>query len=130
MALAYGITALASLCMVGVCAAADKKRDVWLVFVFVSVAICNLGYFMISVSPNLGSALNSNRLAYLGSVFLPCFVALCILPGVHSAACGRLLSITIIIINIVNFQIPVSINTIPARPKNALIIYKIITDCF
>ena len=39
MSLAYGIIALLSLCMVGVCVAADKKRDVWLLLVFVSVSI-------------------------------------------------------------------------------------------
>ena len=79
MSLAYGITALISLCMVGICVAVDKKRDVWLLLVFVSVSLCDLGYFMISVSPNLGSALNSNRIAYLGSVFLPFFLLMMVL---------------------------------------------------
>ncbi len=79
MSLAYGIIALISLCMIGLCVAADKKRDVWLLLVFVSVSLCNLGYFMISVSPNLGSALNSNRIAYLGSVFLPFFLLMMVL---------------------------------------------------
>lgn len=79
MTLAYGIIALISLCMVGVCVAADKKRDIWLLLVFVSVSLCNLGYFMISVSPNLGSALNSNRIAYLGSVFLPFFMLMMVM---------------------------------------------------
>ena len=79
MSLAYGIIALISLCMVGACVAADKKRDVWILFVFVSVSLCNLGYFMISVSPNLSSALNSNRIAYLGSVFLPFFMLMMVL---------------------------------------------------
>ena len=79
MSLAYGIIAFVSLCMVGVCVAADKKRDVWLLLVFVSVSICNLGYYMLAVSPNLNSALNSNRLAYLGSVFLPFFMLMMVL---------------------------------------------------
>lgn len=79
MSLSYGLIALISLCMVGVCVAADKKRDIWLLLVFVSVALCNLGYFMISVSPNLSSALNSNRIAYLGSVFLPFFMLMMVL---------------------------------------------------
>jgi len=65
--------------MVGVCVAVDKKRDVCLILVFVSVAVCNLGYFMLSLSQSLGAALNSNRLAYLGSVFLPFFMLLMIL---------------------------------------------------
>ncbi len=79
MALAYGITALISLCMVGVCVVADKKRDVWLLLVFVSVSICNLGYFMLAVSRDLDDALNSNRIAYLGSVFLPFFMLMMVL---------------------------------------------------
>lgn len=79
MALAYGITALISICMVGVCVVADKKRDVWLLLVFVSVSVCNLGYFMLSVSRDLDDALNSNRIAYLGSVFLPFFMLMMML---------------------------------------------------
>lgn len=79
MTTAYGITALISFGMVGVCIWADKKRDVWLMLMFVSVFICNLGYFMLSVSKDLGDALNSNRLAYLGSVFLPFFLLMMIL---------------------------------------------------
>ena len=79
MSIAYGITALVSLCMVGACVLADKKRDVWLLLVFVSVSVCNLGYFMLSISKDLEDALNSNRLAYLGSVFLPFFMLMMVL---------------------------------------------------
>lgn len=79
MSLAYGIIALISLCMVGVCVLSDKKRDVWLLFVFVSVSLCNLGYFMTSISKTLADALNSNRIAYLGSVFLPFFLLMMVL---------------------------------------------------
>ena len=74
MLLMYGIVALISLCMVGICIAADKKRDAWLILVFVSVSFCNLGYFILSISKDLGSALNANRISYLGSVFLPFFL--------------------------------------------------------
>lgn len=79
MSIAYGIIALLSLCMVGVCVLADRKRDVWLLFVFVSVSLCNLGYFMTSISKDLDDALNSNRIAYLGSVFLPFFLLMMVL---------------------------------------------------
>ncbi|MBQ4110750.1 MAG: hypothetical protein IJC74_07705 [Clostridia bacterium] len=74
MSLAYGIITVISLAMVGICVLEDKKRDEWLIWLFVSVALCNLGYFMISVSNDLDAALNSNRIAYLGSVFLPFFL--------------------------------------------------------
>ena len=79
MSLAYGIIALISLCMVGACVLADKKRDVWLLLVFASVSLCNLGYFMTAISKDLGDALNSNRIAYLGSVFLPFFLLMMVL---------------------------------------------------
>ena len=79
MSAAYGIVAFISLCMVGICVLSDKKRDVWLLLLFVSVALCNLGYFMTSISKTLGDALNSNRIAYLGSVFLPYFLLMMVL---------------------------------------------------
>ena len=112
MSLAYGIIALISLCMVGVCVAADKKRDVWLLLVFVSVSICNLGYFMLSVSQSLGSALNSNRLSYLGSVFLPFFMLMMVLRF-----CGmkrpRPLMIALVTIGIVMLGITTSPGILP-----------------
>ena len=112
MSLAYGIIALISLCMVGVCVASDKKRDVWLLLVFVSVSICNLGYFMLSVSQSLGSALNSNRLAYLGSVFLPFFMLMMVLRF-----CGmkrpRPLMIALVTIGIVMLGITTSPGILP-----------------
>ena len=79
MPIAYGIIALISLTMVGVCVLSDKKRDLWLLLVFVSVSVCNLGYFMTSISKDLSDALNSNRIAYLGSVFLPFFMLMMVL---------------------------------------------------
>ncbi len=112
MSLAYGIITLISLCMVGVCVAADRKRDVWLLFVFVSVSVCNLGYFMLSVSPSLLSALNSNRLAYLGSVFLPFFMLMMVLRF-----CGmkrpKPLMITLVAIGIVMLGITTSPGILP-----------------
>ncbi len=112
MSLAYGIIALLSLCMVGVCVAADKKRDVWLLLVFVSVSICNLGYFMLSVSPNLSSALNSNRLSYLGSVFLPFFMLMMVLRF-----CGmkrpKPLMVTLVTVGIVMLGITTSPGILP-----------------
>ncbi len=79
MQVAYGIITIISLCMVGACVLADKKRDVWLLLVFVSVSLCNLGYFMTSISKDLADVLNSNRIAYLGSVFLPFFLLMMVL---------------------------------------------------
>ena len=116
MSLAYGMIALISLCMVGLCAALDKKRDVWLLLVFVSVSVCNLGYFMLSVAQSLGSALNSNRLVYLGSVFLPFFMLMMVLRF-----CGmkrpKPLMITLVAIGIVVLGITTSPGILPIYYK-------------
>ncbi|MBQ4282637.1 MAG: hypothetical protein IJB96_01760 [Lachnospira sp.] len=71
MSVAYGIISVISLLLVGVCLIVDKKRDMLLLMMFVAVFICDLGYFLISIAKTLDFALNANRLAYLGSVFLP-----------------------------------------------------------
>jgi len=112
MSLAYGIIAFISLCMVGVCVIADKKRDIWLLLVFVSVSLCNLGYFMTAISKDLGDALNSNRIAYLGSVFLPFFLLMMILRF-----CGiklrKPLTVTLVAVGIVMLAITTSPGILP-----------------
>lgn len=112
MSLPYGIIALVSLCMVGACVAADKKRDVWLILVFVSVSVCNLGYFMISVSPDLGAALNSNRLAYLGSVFLPFFMLMMVLRFCNIKR-NPALTVCLVVLGIVMLGITTSPGILP-----------------
>lgn len=112
MSVAYGIIALVSLCMVGVCVLSDKKRDVWLLLVFVSVCICNLGYFMLSISKDLEDALNSNRIAYLGSVFLPFFMTMMVLRF-----CGikrkKSLMVSLVMLGIVMLAITTSPGILP-----------------
>ena len=71
MSIAYGILCVISLFLIGVCLAVDRKKDIYLLLLFVSVFVCNLGQFLISVAPSLSFALNGNRIAYLGQVFLP-----------------------------------------------------------
>lgn len=71
MSIAYGILVAVSMALIGVCLVVDRKKDICLLLLFVSVFVCNLGQFLISVSPSLSFALNSNRVAYLGQVFLP-----------------------------------------------------------
>ena len=46
-------------------------RGFWYMLLFTSVLVVNVGYYALSVSDSLNSALMANRVAYLGSVFLP-----------------------------------------------------------
>ena len=71
MSIAYGILCVISLALIGVCFAVDRKKDICLLLLFISVFVCNLGHFLISIAPSLSFALNANRIAYLGQVFLP-----------------------------------------------------------
>ena len=112
MSVAYGIIALISLCMVGVCVLSDKKRDVWLLLVFVSVSVCNLGYFMLSISKDLGDALNSNRIAYLGNVFLPFFMLMMLLRFCEIKR-KKSLMLTLVIIGIMMLAITTSPGVLP-----------------
>lgn len=71
LSLIYGITAaVAALLLVGYCCLRTKKEK-WFLLLFSSVLVVNLGYWALSLSSNLTQALWANRVAYLGSVFLP-----------------------------------------------------------
>ncbi|MBE6707191.1 MAG: hypothetical protein E7577_06065, partial [Ruminococcaceae bacterium] len=48
-----------------------KQSEPWLLFLFACVAVVNLGYTLIAFSPTVELALLSNKIAYLGQVFVP-----------------------------------------------------------
>ena len=56
-----------------------KERQPWFILLFSAVAVVNIGYLSLSVSSTLNEALLSNRVAYLGSVFLPVSMLMAIL---------------------------------------------------
>ena len=47
-----------------------NKREKWLLLLFVSVAVVNLGYFWLSMARRLEFAILANDIVYFGSVFL------------------------------------------------------------
>ena len=67
----YGIVFAISLLMIVAYFLVDHKRDIWLLLLFICVAVCDGGYFLLSISKTLETALWANRIAYLGNVFLP-----------------------------------------------------------
>lgn len=75
----YGIDAVLSLLLAcGYCALV-RKKEIWLIWLYISVFIANLGYFALSISKNLEEALLANRIAYLGNIFLPLFMLMTVL---------------------------------------------------
>ena len=77
----YGAAALLSFALlIGYCLI-ERKRDRWFLLLFSSVTIVNIGYFALSTSYGLEGALMANRIAYLGSVFLPLSMLMIILKA-------------------------------------------------
>ena len=70
MVVGYGVMTAISLVLIALYYTLIKKREFWLGLLFVSVAIVNLGYFMLSLSKSVGFAIFANDVAYFGSVFL------------------------------------------------------------
>lgn len=60
---------IALILLVGYCALVQKK-EFWLMMLYVCVTVVNIGYFLLSISKNLGFAIFANDITYLGSVFL------------------------------------------------------------
>lgn len=78
MSILYGVTCVASIALLVICSISYKKENGWLLWLFLSVAVTNTGYFALSISPNLQLAMISNTVAYLGSVFISVFMFLVI----------------------------------------------------
>ena len=74
MTILYGLLSLVAFILIGVCWAVDKKRNKYLLLLFCSVFVANIGIFLTSLAPTLTFALNANRITYIGHVFLPYFV--------------------------------------------------------
>ena len=70
---AYGvIVALSFLMTVGYYLFERKKmREPWLLVLYASVFVANLGYLLLSLAKSLDFALAANKIAYLGQVFVP-----------------------------------------------------------
>ena len=79
MSIFYGIACMLSVILLVGYFFVDKKREKWLMLLFISILVCNTGYFMLSLSQTLTLALISNSIAYIGNVFLPFFMLMLIL---------------------------------------------------
>ena len=103
----YGIdTVLALLLACGYCAIV-RKKEIWLIWLYFSVFVANLGYFALSISKTVEEALLANRLAYLGCVFLPFFMLMTIMK-VCKVKCTILMRIILMAVSSVVFLIAVS----------------------
>jgi len=57
----------------------NKKKYLWAMLLFVSVAIVNTGYLALSLASNVSEALLANRIAYFGNIFMLLFLLITII---------------------------------------------------
>ncbi len=113
----YGSAMAVSLLMIGIYYYVDRKHDKWLFLLFVSVAVCDFGYFLLSLSKALDTALWSNRIAYLGNVFLP-FSLLMMIMNLSRFAYPKWLPKVLVAVNTVMLLIAASGGWLPIYYKN------------
>ncbi len=107
LSLIYGIAAMLSLLLLIGCCLFVKQKRRWFILLFSSVLVVNIGYTFLSVSSCLEMALQANRIAYLGSVFLPLAMLMNIL-NVLNIKYSKWLPITLFCIAAIVFLITAS----------------------
>ena len=122
MALIYGVLALLSLGLIGVYFAAIKQRDSWFVLLYVAIFVVNTGYLALSLSHTLEEALLANRIAYLGSVFLPLCMLMIILSTCRLKP-SRVTVSVLVAVSILIFLLAASGGYLPLYYKEVSIVY-------
>lgn len=112
----YMATAVLSLLLLTGCCLLVRKNRVWFILLFSSVLVVNVGYFLLALSDCLQAALWANRLAYLGSVFLP-LAMLMIILDVSGTAYPRWLHYALGVLSLVIFLIAASPGILPVYYK-------------
>lgn len=90
LSMIYGAAVILSLLVLVGYLCSVRKKDGSFVLLLSSVLIVNIGYYVLSVSGTLTQALWANRVAYLGSVFLPACMLLIILNATNIQYSKRL----------------------------------------
>ena len=103
----YAVAAGLSLVLLALYCWLIRKKDPWYILLFTSFLIVNIGYFSLATSDTLEAALLANRIAYLGSVFLPFFM-LMILLQVTNTACKKWIVGSLLLLGIVVFLVAAS----------------------
>ena len=117
MTILYGFAFAVALIMIGIYCLVDRKREIWLLLLFVSVAVCDLGYFLLSMAQNLEFALFANRISYFGNVFLPFFLLMMIM-NLSGMKYPKYLPWILIIINSAMLVITISGGFLPIYYKD------------
>lgn len=103
----YAVASVLSFILLIGCILLVRKKRTWFITLFSSVFIVNVGYTLLAYSSSLSMALHANRIAYLGSVFLPLSMLMIIL-NIKNITYKKSLPIVLLIISIIMFLITAS----------------------
>lgn len=122
MSIIYGIIAgIALLLLTGYCFLV-RKKEFWLLLLYICVFIINCGYFLISLSRTVEFALFANKVAYLGSVFL----SLCMLMTIVKLCgftYGKALPASLFSLGVVMFGIICTTGYLPWYYKEVSLVF-------
>lgn len=112
LVITYAIMALIAVVLLIGYTALVRKKEPWLLLLYVSVTIVNIGYFLLSVSKTVEFAIIANDISYFGSVFLSMSMLLTIIR-----LCGfeikKKLVITLSVIGFAMFAIVATSGILP-----------------
>ena len=116
LSIIYSVTAVLSALLLIACLFLVRKRRQWIILLFSSVLVVNIGYAFLSVSSGLEMALWANRVSYLGSVFLP-LAMLMIILNITNTRTKKWVSVALFSLAAVVFLIAASPGILPIYYK-------------
>mgnify|MGYP003493144019 FL=1 len=112
LVITYAIMALIAVVLLIGYTVLVRKKEPWLLLLYISVTIVNIGYFLLSVSKTVEFAIIANDISYFGSVFLSMSMLLTIIR-----LCGfeikKKLVITLSVIGFAMFAIVATSGILP-----------------
>lgn len=122
MVITYAVVAIIAMALLIGYATLVRKKEPWLLLLFVCVTVVNIGYFLLSLSKTVEFALFANDIAYLGSVFL----SMCMLLNI-AKLCGfaikKKLVILLVAIGVIVFAIVATSGILPWYYKEVELVF-------
>ena len=123
MVITYAVLSLVAALLLVVYIILVRKKEPWLLLLYVCVTVVNMGYFLLSISKTVSFAVFANDIAYLGSVFLSMSMLLTIVK-----LCGfkikKRLVIILTVVGVIMFSIIATSGFLPWYYKNISLIFK------
>lgn len=98
------------------------QKEIWILMLYISVTVVNVGYFLLSISQSLAFAIFANDLCYLGSVYLSMYMFFTIFK-----LCGykvtKKLTVSLVLVGACMFCIILSSGFLPIYYKEVSLVF-------